>query len=1098
MDRVDTILKKYAEGLGIQMSCMWQADIDAIVDATTREVKWSYPEMLAGHDLIRFLIEADRLESNDKELHSLLLKVIGVQWQQDARVKFKQVELDTHNLLDLFIDVEAARVVAPNRTLALQDQRLNRTGPVGGTASYLLNALIPFTLVRGEPGQGKSTLGQYLTQVHRMEYLTERKATDPKRAILRADKPRIPLRIDLQDYGAWLDGQDPLTDTLDKKVREPVPRRRGSIEAFLAYFLESASGGIPATIALVNDIIERFPLLLVLDGLDEVASESTRGRVVNEIDNFCGRLQATDPPPQVVVSTRPNASNLPEPSPDIFETIALRPLNKTLRSSYLRKWSDARSIKGPHRRKLQKTFDERTAEPHIAQLADNPMQLTILLYLLQKRGESVPSGRTELYRSYMETFLDREASKSEAVQNNRADLEEVTAYLGWHIQARAESDGGTGQLSARAIRRAINEYLFRVGKDGSLVEELFKGVVDRVWALTSKVEGTFEFDVQPVREYFTAKYLYEYAGADNRRLQKSTILRELVRRPYWLNTGRFYAGFANPNEITGLAEGLEDEVEETLRHQQVRLAAWTLFSDRVFAARPRTEKRAARLLIDDLGIRLIDHALTTDSAGAIPTGDTLSSLLEELIADIHDDLASELSRARMRVASKVDAGGSRVVDWWLDNVDQAADPQETATWLQLAEPVRAAKKLPNSTLDSLRLDEVGSFAAALDAGVSTSPGSPLEQSLVQAVLDGLCSDVTVFGNGLASDLVAVLAPQHLLRTAMASADRAFVHTVGHPDQPMMDRHRLECFKRVERRDSRYSRVHAALNATRRTSSSAKSVVDTARALAKIEGSCWLAADIAMIGACRASLPGSIHVVSDPRRPPLGQDMDYGSLVQALQTNVDDPAWWAHQRQEHQDDLSQATWALALVAIANPSVVEANLDDLFFVLEGLPLRRRTALMTTSSRIGASGMSRLLPTELVGRAAGNSLESAILLSHHSCDRHSNGFLGDSLTVEESIEASQYGVSAWPALATLSSAMIANPSAELLKAISAYGSLAVVKVAAEEVDPRLYQYAREILSDAGAFPLAWVFEAERQVSSSGSVPALIDASESQEWFE
>jgi hypothetical protein len=37
------------------------------------------------------------------------------------------------------------------------------------------------------------------------------------------------------------------------------------------------------------------------------------------------------------------------------------------------------------------------------------MQLTILLYLIQKRGDSVPAGGTDLYRSYMETFLDREA-----------------------------------------------------------------------------------------------------------------------------------------------------------------------------------------------------------------------------------------------------------------------------------------------------------------------------------------------------------------------------------------------------------------------------------------------------------------------------------------------------------------------------------------------------------------------------------------------------------------------------------------------------------------------------------------------------------------
>jgi hypothetical protein len=32
---------------------------------------------------------------------------------------------------------------------------------------------------------------------------------------------------------------------------------------------------------------------------------------------------------------------------------------------------------------------------------------------------------------------------------------------------------------------------------------------ERVCALVSRVQGTFEFEVQPLREYFCAKYLYK-------------------------------------------------------------------------------------------------------------------------------------------------------------------------------------------------------------------------------------------------------------------------------------------------------------------------------------------------------------------------------------------------------------------------------------------------------------------------------------------------------------------------------------------------------------------------------------------------------------
>lgn len=59
--------------------------------------------------------------------------------------------------------------------------------------------------------------------------------------------------------------------------------------------------------------------------------------MVLEIDQFVARLGTdTAAQPQVVVTTRPNASGLPEPTPDSFETIALARLGPALRTSYLR------------------------------------------------------------------------------------------------------------------------------------------------------------------------------------------------------------------------------------------------------------------------------------------------------------------------------------------------------------------------------------------------------------------------------------------------------------------------------------------------------------------------------------------------------------------------------------------------------------------------------------------------------------------------------------------------------------------------------------------------------------------------------------------
>jgi predicted NACHT family NTPase len=186
--------------------------------------------------------------------------------------------------------------------------------------------------------------------------------------------------------------------------------------------LGARSGGLSATTETVNELLDRFPMLIVLDGLDEVARSYLRRQTVTEIDAFAARVTTSRISPQLIVTARPNASGLPEPSADLFQVLELVKLNPALRTAYLRKWANVRGIRGADRRALQRTFDHRSAEPHIAQLAENPMHLTILLYLMYKRGESVPSKRTELYRSYMETFLDREAEKNSLVSRHRTDL----------------------------------------------------------------------------------------------------------------------------------------------------------------------------------------------------------------------------------------------------------------------------------------------------------------------------------------------------------------------------------------------------------------------------------------------------------------------------------------------------------------------------------------------------------------------------------------------------------------------------------------------------------------------------------------------------
>ena len=981
--------------------------------------------MLAGVDAVRYVIEADDIEAKDQELRALLLKLLSTQWVDDAKVKFKQVELDSHFLADLFIDVEALRSGEARRTADL-----NPGSPpaeaLGGAAAYLLAARRPLTLVRGEPGQGKSTLGQYLCQVHRAAFLPEGEYRPGPAPELTTDSPRLPIRADLRDYSTWLSGRDPFSEG-NKKGKAPRP---GSIEQFLADLITTKSGGHKATQADVDDILHRFPTLVVLDGLDEVASPKTRDRVVAEIDRFASRLGNSVTPPQLVVTTRPNASGMAEPTQDMFETITLSRLSPKLRTAYLRRWADAQKIRGRDRHDLERNFRERSAEPHILQLADNPMQLSILLFLMHIRGSSVPVGR---------------------------------------------------------------DYLFGVEKDTSLVDARFTAVTDRVWALTSKVQGTFEFDVQPLREFFAARFLNEFAGAGLHGFDPSAVLRELVRRAYWLNTARFYAGFARPNELAGLVEGIAEELESrTTRHRQVRLATWTLLSDGVFSAKPRTQRQAVELLSDDLSIRLLTSIAKAPDGPALSAawgGDAYASILKSQIEnDPHSPIAGDRATLIGQLVPRHDFD-----DWWQPLLQAAATPEDQLAWLRIGRAADAPSRLRAQHIERLVLPDDHAVVTAAHAGVAPPDASDLGKRMTQVVLDGLALDYVIPTNTEAGDLLRAASPHsHLYRIREFNTDYGAGRALHQNHET--DSQRQASFKRLRARDARFGKVQAARRFNKGQAGSVAPWGNTARALADIYGPCWLAAEIAVIG---SGLPDIFTGAVDQTKgtDPLGTAADYGRLVWEVRRNRSNADWWKTVVESFDDDLSRATWALALVVAADQTVVQSSLAVLHSVVTTLPDARLHALVSGSSRIGATGLLRRLNSELVQAGAALSPLVGLLLAQHSTTFEQLDEL-PMFTNEELSDLARFGIGAWPALNASAARLRTNPSDELLDCLRRFGASApLLTMTLRRGDE---EYARSILADSSHFPQSLVLAAEQLVTASLSDGPLADVAASKHWFE
>ena len=175
---------------------------------------------------------------------------------------------------------------------------------LGGAAAYVSGETpYPFTLVRGAPGQGKSTLSQFVCQAFRIAFLPGQTASANSLPVIKG--PRFPVRFDLGDYAAWIQGYDVFDRSGAMQMRKGKrwPAAHATIESFLAEMMTHASGRDAVTRGEVQELFDRVPSLIMLDGLDEVANVAARKRIVREIDLFCARGKSYARRTRVIVTT---------------------------------------------------------------------------------------------------------------------------------------------------------------------------------------------------------------------------------------------------------------------------------------------------------------------------------------------------------------------------------------------------------------------------------------------------------------------------------------------------------------------------------------------------------------------------------------------------------------------------------------------------------------------------------------------------------------------------------------------------------------------------------------------------------------------------
>jgi len=448
----------------------------------------------------------------------------------------------------------------------------------------------------------------------------------------------------------------------------------------------------------------------MLDGLDEVADVDLRDQVINAISALASKLSVWKADAQLIVTSRPSTSQRTSILAKAgFNRVALTDLPEELINKYAESWIAVRNFGCEQADEFRDVLQAAMQTPHVADLARNPMQLAILLHLVHVRGWSMPDKRTALYDAYVDTALTREAEKDLVVRQNREILLELHGYIAWLLHARVEDRDSRGSLAGDIERNELiqvfERYLREEERPVELASEILTGV-QRFFVLVERGdEGRFEFEVQPLREFFAARHLYMTSPQSPSSVQatgsRPERLEELLRRPYWMNVTRFFCGYFTKGEIPGLARQLEDLT--TSSDFGYLLYSYELVErivrDYSLSASQRDTNETLAVYCRGPGLRVLAHG--TQSFGRMParsrvfddeTGRAVvvRAARERLAEELPEELLQEYSWI-LRVHDETAA------DWWWERrpaLGSDNEDEKIYSWLRQGILLDAVQSLP--------------------------------------------------------------------------------------------------------------------------------------------------------------------------------------------------------------------------------------------------------------------------------------------------------------------------------------------------------------------------------------------------------------------
>ena len=524
-DKAVQLLAEFARNIDAKGYDLWDyTKLCALLD-NAPELSSAYDSWLMSGNILHRLINGQTAFPSN--FPQVLTRALSLDLLDDQYAKLEQAGHTADERIPLatvFVDLPA--ISAENN---LQDDNTKQPS-FEGIVKYLVDestvandsgtmhvpSSVNRTVIIGGPGQGKTTVGQYLCQVNRASLLNDvdqafltpetKMAKNnivsmaQEQAISLGRARRFPVHIILSNLATYL---------------AQAPEYECSIFHYLAGRY-SRRLKEPFEASHLRLWLNRAPCLVVLDGLDEVPSSSNREQVMRVVQEFIIDATSSAMDVMLLATTRPQGYN-DDFDPKHYRHFSLTHLPPPIALQYGKRLAATRFGGESDRaavviERLEKALSQQST----ARLMQTPLQVTIMTILVERTGQP-PQEQWSLFNSYYNTIYERELSRdtpaASLLQGYRADIAVIHQNVALALQIRAERSGGTdAKMTRTEFEVIVWERLIAEGHDGDALEELMARIIDaaaqRLVFLVGIEEERIGFEIRSLQEFMAAEALH--------------------------------------------------------------------------------------------------------------------------------------------------------------------------------------------------------------------------------------------------------------------------------------------------------------------------------------------------------------------------------------------------------------------------------------------------------------------------------------------------------------------------------------------------------------------------------------------------------------